>query len=271
MGYILKNGISYSGNTFIPLTKAQYDALVTAGTVDPAAVYFITDRSGGSGAYAAEVAYDNSVSELSATNVQSAIDEVIDRIYPVGSIYMSVTDSTVAQVEARFGGTWEAFATGKTLIGVDVNDADFDTVEETGGAKSNSYTPAGSNSGTAVTMNAVSLSHSGGAVVDTILTIDQIPVHTHSSCGRYTGTDDNNFSGHIANAVEANDTNTLKDTLTTGSAGRGQAHGHDFKQPKEHSFTPTTNTVTNPTFTGTAANISTVQPYITCYMYKRTA
>jgi hypothetical protein len=55
------------------------------------------------------------------------------------------------------------------------------------------------------------------------------------------------------------------------STGGGGGHNHPFTQPSKHSFTPTTKTVTQPTFSGTAANISTVQPYITVYMWKRTA
>ena len=70
-----------------------------------------------------DIGYDNSESGLEADNVQGAIDDLrekatdyneireeIDKIkseiQPVGSIYMSVTDDTVAKVQAKFGGTW---------------------------------------------------------------------------------------------------------------------------------------------------------------------
>lgn len=82
-----------------------------------------------------EVIYDNSKSGLKSTNVQAAVDElyssatdysslnnkidgIIDKIYPVGSIYMSTTDSTIEKVSERFGGTWERYAEGRTIIGV---------------------------------------------------------------------------------------------------------------------------------------------------------
>ena len=53
-------------------------------------------------------------------------------IYPVGSIYISVGSTSPATL---FGGTWSVFGAGRTLVGIDSVDADFDTVEETGGAK----------------------------------------------------------------------------------------------------------------------------------------
>jgi hypothetical protein len=53
-------------------------------------------------------------------------------VYPVGSIYISVSSTNPSSL---FGGTWVAFASGRTLIGVDANQTEFDTVEETGGSK----------------------------------------------------------------------------------------------------------------------------------------
>ena len=65
----------------------------------------------------ADIGYDNSQSGLESDNVQGAIDDLREKatnyneiramIYPVGSIYMSVTDDTVAKVQERFGGTWQ--------------------------------------------------------------------------------------------------------------------------------------------------------------------
>lgn len=52
--------------------------------------------------------------------------------YPVGSIYLSVNDTNPSY---WFGGTWELIAQGRTLVGVDTNDTDFNTVKKTGGSK----------------------------------------------------------------------------------------------------------------------------------------
>ena len=52
---------------------------------------------------------------------------------PVGSIHVSVSPTDPATTLGY--GTWAAFGTGRVIVGVDVGDADFDTVEETGGSK----------------------------------------------------------------------------------------------------------------------------------------
>lgn len=52
--------------------------------------------------------------------------------YPVGSIYLSVNDTNPSK---WFGGIWEQIAKGRTLVGVDTNDTDFNTVKKTGGSK----------------------------------------------------------------------------------------------------------------------------------------
>lgn len=57
--------------------------------------------------------------------------------YPVGSIYLSVVNTNPSK---WFGGTWELISQGRTLVGVDTNDADFNTVRKTGGEKTHKLT-----------------------------------------------------------------------------------------------------------------------------------
>ena len=57
--------------------------------------------------------------------------------YPVGSIYLSVNDTNPSQ---WFGGKWEQIAKGRTLVGVDTSDTDFNTVKKTGGEKKHTLT-----------------------------------------------------------------------------------------------------------------------------------
>ncbi|MEG1948495.1 MAG: hypothetical protein RR140_02855, partial [Clostridia bacterium] len=53
-----------------------------------------------------------------------------NQIYPVGSIYISVVATNPS---ALFGGTWQLFGPGRTIVCVDSNDYDFIDPELTGG------------------------------------------------------------------------------------------------------------------------------------------
>lgn len=52
--------------------------------------------------------------------------------YPIGSIYLSVNNTNPSK---WFGGTWEQIAKGRTLVGVDTSQTEFNTVKKTGGSK----------------------------------------------------------------------------------------------------------------------------------------
>ena len=54
--------------------------------------------------------------------------------YPVGSIYMNASNSDNPSTLLGFG-TWAAFGAGKVPVGIDASQTEFDTAEETGGAK----------------------------------------------------------------------------------------------------------------------------------------
>jgi hypothetical protein len=60
-------------------------------------------------------------------------------LYPVGSVYINASVSTNPDTLLGFG-TWAAFGAGRVLVGLDADDVDFDTVEETGGAKTHTLT-----------------------------------------------------------------------------------------------------------------------------------
>ena len=112
-------------------------------------------------------------SSLGATNVQAAIDgtctkfnnqlttlesTIINKIYPIGSIYISETDDTVSDVQTRFGGTWVAYGKGKTLIGAGIGTD----------ANGNSQTFSVSNNSS----NLGEYKHK--------LTVSEMPSHTHT-------------------------------------------------------------------------------------------
>ena len=53
---------------------------------------------------------------------------LVDHIYPVGSIYMSVNNTNPGTL---FGGTWEQWGSGRVPVGVDMEDEnnEFNGVE----------------------------------------------------------------------------------------------------------------------------------------------
>ena len=60
-----------------------------------------------------------------------AIDGLVDSVYPVGSVFISVSETNP---EAFFGGTWERIANGRTLVGVDSSDTTLAVSGNTGGS-----------------------------------------------------------------------------------------------------------------------------------------
>ena len=132
---------------------------------------------------------------------------ILNMIYPVGSIFMSATLSTPAQVASAMGGTWVAWGSGRVPVGVDTSQTEFNTVGKTGGEKTHK------------------------------LTVDEMPSHRHSIGQMYDGyrlvlsTSTNQPRGVYADYGQS---------VPTTETGGGKAHNN-------------------------------LQPYITCYMYKRTA
>ena len=121
--------------------------------------------------------------------------EIASRVYPVGSIFTTITAyaDSAAVVTAIGGTTWVAFGAGKVLVGLDSGDTDFDTVAETGGAKTST---TGSHT----------------------LTTAEIPAHTHDTninAGNSSDGDPNIASG-------GGDTGNI----TTSSTGGGGGHTH---------------------------------------------
>jgi hypothetical protein len=169
--------------------------------------------------------------------------------FPVGSVFIAVVSTDPATLLGY--GTWSAFGAGRVLVGRDSGDADFDTAEETGGAKTKAIS---AHAGTAVADHA-SHTHTYSEVVN--------HVHTQSAG---TGTS-GNFT-QVTTAVDTSSggvggspTQTALST-TTGNPVGGVASGttagpsvtltHSVTQPNNHT------------------DLNVVQPYVVCYFWKRT-
>lgn len=59
--------------------------------------------------------------------------------FPVGGVYISIASTDPSSIWA--GTTWEQFAKGRTLVGLDSSDPDFTTSGQTGGKKTHTLTP----------------------------------------------------------------------------------------------------------------------------------
>lgn len=78
----------------------------------------------------------SAISQLQTTegsDINSNLSAILDKVYPVGSIYISITNTNPGTL---FGGTWAAFGAGKTLVGLAAGDPDFGAVEAQPGFKS---------------------------------------------------------------------------------------------------------------------------------------
>lgn len=60
--------------------------------------------------------------------------------WPVGAIFIAAVATNPATLLGF--GTWAAFGAGRVLVGIDAGQAEFDTLEETGGAKTHTLTSA---------------------------------------------------------------------------------------------------------------------------------
>ena len=115
-----------------------------------------------------KTSWENDITPVSAENmnkIKNQLKALTDAIYPVGSIYMSMSSTNPSNL---FGGTWERIGVGRTLVsaggGTDA------VVDE------NTYTGRGTNS---TTTTAFPVGETGGELSHA-LTVTELPKHRHS-------------------------------------------------------------------------------------------
>lgn len=156
--------------------------------------------------------FPNRVAELAQVSHEddgSLNEAALGQIYPVGSVYINAAVATNPATLLGFG-TWAAFGQGRVMVGVDAGQAEFDTLGETGGAKTHTLTSA------------------------------EIPAHTHAGGNLSVKNDNPNDGNDVHGGSDGSGTAGTVTMPTTASAGGGGAHNN-------------------------------LQPYITVYMWKRTA
>ena len=214
---------------------------------------------------------ENRVEEIANTKTNTTLATWCP--FPVGAIYMSTTSANPSTFWT--GTTWQAFATGKTIIGIDTSDTDFNSVNKTGGSKEVVLTipnlpihnhTVGDNTHT----------HSMNGVGDHSHILNDhahyLPPHQHGSgwgeinqTGYWGNWPGKNFRGSSSTDWDNNMFLTSPVDQWTNGAG---AVGMSGSGAHSHTINATTHshTLSN---TGSNTAHSNLQPYIVTYIWKR--
>ena len=273
MKYLDNTGLSYLWSKIKPLINAKQDALVSGTNIKTI----------------------NNTSVLGNGNIN-----IIDAIYPVGSIYMSVASTSPATL---FGGTWVQIED-TFLLAAGTNH----TAGDTGGEETHTLTTQempthnhtftgtahshGLNNHThtydkSATSTGASSGSTGGPSTNvtgsTTLTIDQIPPHNHTVKG-WADVTDGSGDYRVAGVLGPSQNYGTRDT------GGGQGHTHSLNN-HTHSLNNHTHSITltstnsgkasgntaDATQGGTIGNAGSgnahnnMPPYLAVYVWKRTA
>lgn len=204
----------------------------------------------------AQVRVESSVTQITNSNItdvripvklsdhllssESLMQSVGPLLYPVGSIYTNSSDSTNPATLLGFG-TWSRFAQGRVLVSIDGGDSDFGGVGQTGGSKAVTLTEA------------------------------QMPNHDHGVDAPYTETSTNGEHQH----------GTPGDPVFTSATGNQRAavggSGQQFRWSIGSMFGAGNHRhgIKIPAFLsgkrGNSQAHTNLQPYVTVYMWRRTA
>jgi len=159
---------------------------------------------------------------------------MIDMLYPVGEILITRRSGNPSTWLGK--GTWVAYGAGRTLVGVDATDSDFNAVDKAGGSKTHTLTDA------------------------------EIPAHSHPV--NISGTTGNaGLHTHLTADGSFNQTGPFAENgdVTGGNTLNGKPVG----EAGDHSHSFAVSGTTGEAGTGGAHN--NMPPYVTVFMWLRTA
>lgn len=184
-----------------------------------------------------KVAIDAAIQEaLEDFDLTSLISSNLEKMYPVGSIYIS---EKADNPSTFFGfGTWVQYAKGRTLVGVDSADSQFAAPGNTGGSK-------------------------------------ELQKHRHEYTSRYRLRDSITPGGNKNDDIwkGSDGTNFKHEIVTAPDTQHGDVQASYYLQGVNKTGTVQESKITIGGYTtsvgdGTSGNL---QPYITVYIWKRTA
>ncbi len=221
---------------------------------------------------------DSAWSEVGGGGGGVTMAQVIDTLYPVGSLYTSTLSTNPGTLLGR--GTWAVFGAGQVMVGLDANDPDFDTAEETGGAKTSSALIAHTHVQEAHTHLQGSHNHTQDA-------------HTHTQ-NSHTHVQDSHNHTQNSFAPRIINSGTAGTVGVQGASGASNANASNAATTATNQAATATNqsatavnqnaTATNQAATatnqdatavnqsaGSGSSFSLMNPYIVVYCWKRTA
>lgn len=243
---VVFGGGSISTETSYDIKYTLTDAFTSVSIQDivSTAAVVMDFKAGGKGVAVGKVSETDNMFEVSedwdvkvyGKLLKDYIQSLTSAIYPVGSIYMSVSSTNPS---TYFGGTWVAWGSGRVPVGINTSDTNFSTVEKTGGAST------------------------------VTLTTSQMPSHTHTFTGSSATTNSKGAHTHSLNLT--------KTTWSGSSSSRVVVDSGDYTALTNAATTSNgahTHTVTakgTNASTGGGGSHTNLQPYIVCYMWKRTS
>lgn len=218
--HIAPNGASDNGKVLVADSKETVGWKITKITADNLEGGRVAQATNADQATKADtVSYNGDYKSF----IDAFVSACLLKIYPIGSIYMSVND---VNPSTFLGGTWEPWGSGRVPVGVNASDADFATVEKVGGIKSDSFNH----------------NHRTIFAVD-----DEAYYYLRSKSIRTPSS-----GGDIVSVASFELTNieggSGPDNWNNITTGRAPYQGE-----------------------GPSTTVTTLQPYITCFMWKRTA
>lgn len=185
--------------------------------------------------------------------IQQALLENDKKKHPVGSILMSTSNANPATYMGF--GTWVQWGSGRVPVGVDSAQSEFNSAEKTGGTKtvnlSHSHTVNSHNHSSPAHRH--SLAEGWAKIGRCNNYMEGIAYKTGSGAGSTTYDRAQTNGGGIAGgSFAATDTTALGGNTSNASPGN-------------------TGNASPGTSSGLSGNQTVLQPYVTCYMWKRTA